>query len=121
VLHLDYESDQAYFAGPADATHAMAAMLLRHAIAACYCGMLLRHAIAACYCGPNRAEPRSPLGPANPARQDLTRLGSLVSRTYFTRPSSCTEHSVFIKGPSGFPSGSLLIQTIVTVQDQQDW
>ena len=36
VLYLDYrdDSDQAYFAGPSDATHAMADMLLLHAIAA---------------------------------------------------------------------------------------
>ena len=34
VRYLDYDSDQAYFAGPSDATHAMAAMLLRHTIAA---------------------------------------------------------------------------------------
>ena len=34
VLYFDYDSEQAYFAGPSDATHAMAAMLLRHAIAA---------------------------------------------------------------------------------------
>ena len=35
LLYLDYDSEQAYFAGPSDATHAMAAMLLRHcAIAA---------------------------------------------------------------------------------------
>ena len=34
VRYLDYDSDQAYFAGPSDATHAMAAMLLLHAIAA---------------------------------------------------------------------------------------
>ena len=34
VRYLDYDSDQAYFAGPSDATHDMAAMLLLHAIAA---------------------------------------------------------------------------------------
>ncbi len=34
VRYLDYDSDQAYFAGPSDATHAMPAMLLWHAIAA---------------------------------------------------------------------------------------
>ena len=58
VLYFDYDSEQAYFAGPSDATHA----------------------IAACYCGPNQAaaEPGSPLGRANPAL-DLTRLGSSFS------------------------------------------
>ena len=34
VRYLDYDSEQAYFAGPSDATHAMAAMLLLHAVAA---------------------------------------------------------------------------------------
>ena len=35
VRYLDYDSEQAYFAGPSDATHAIAAVLLRHcAIAA---------------------------------------------------------------------------------------